>query len=428
MYNRIKEINMELPQLLDFYVTEKPVQPSYSLYSDQVIGDLRSKGLCFGVIVSSLASWTVRKRYNHIVKLDDPAYKVVRVKNGGFTMSLIDCDGTITYPTDERGYNSARMLVSVSSPELLEKTGGRSVCLFVYASDLMKLIASGGGTEGLTVPGEFYLKPFKCNYFIATTGFYRIGNSNKVDIESSIRLSAFRGGRTTTRLTPGKLYLYKGNTGAVIYLGKISKVVRSNFTGMSSIAGLYRVEDSISQLPRFEMVENVDLFIGVDYDSCVSLIDSPTKPTLLEFIEGLARKGLICSSFYCEVESRNTKLRLIETEMVINLPSDFDVTNFFRSIAGDAYDKTGADTFMALCPELIHMKGPTKFLGILENDIRRAIKLGYIDYYEGETTALDILNSYYFSGRTLLFTHPKLLGMSGADLLKEVSKMLGKIK
>lgn len=416
---------MELPQLLDFYVTEKPVQPSFSLYSDQVVGNLRSKGLCFGVIVSSLASRTVRRRYNYIVGLDDPAYKVVRVRNGGFTMSLIDCNGTITYPTDERGYNSARMLVSVFSPELLEKTGGRLVCLFVYASELMKLIASGGGTVGLTVPGEFYLKPFKCNYFIATTGFYRIGNSNKADIEGSIRLSAYRGGRTTTKLTPGKLYLYKGNTSAVIYLGKISKVVCSYFTRMSSIAGLCKVEDSISRLPKINMVEGVDLFIGVDYNSCAALLDSPTKPTLLEFIEGLVRKGLVCSSFYCGgVEPRKTKLRLVETETVIDLPNDFNVANFFRSISGDAYDRTGDDTFMALCPELIHKKGPAKFLSYLETDIRKAIKLNYVNYNKGETTVLDILNSYYFSGRTILFTHPDLLGMSGVDLHKEVSKML----
>lgn len=415
---------MELPQLLDFYVTEKPVQPSFSLYSDQVVGNLRSKGLCFGVIVSSLASRTVRRRYNYIVGLDYPAYKVVRVRNGGFTMSLIDCNGIFSYPTDERGYNSARMLVSVSSPELLEKTGGRPVCLFIFASELMKLIAVGGGTVGLTIPGEFYLKPLKCNYFIATTGFYRIGNSNKADIEGSVRLSAYRGGRTTSKLVPGKLYLYKGNTSAVIYLGKINKVVRSYHTRMSSIAGLCMVEDSISQLPRIEIEENIDLFIGVDYNSCAALLDTPTKPTLLEFIEDLARKDLIGTSFYCKVEPRKTKLRLVETEAVIDLPNDFSVTNFFRSIAGDAYDRTGDDVFMALCPELIHKKGPSKFLSYLETDIRKAIKLNYINYNEGETTVLDILNSYYFSGRTVLFTHPDLLGMSGVELHKEVSKML----
>lgn len=420
---------MELPQLLDFYVTEKPVQPSFSLYSDHVVGNLRNKGLCFGAILSSLASRSVKKRFDYIVKLDDPSYKVVRVKNGGFTMSLIDCESTITYPTDERGYNSARMLVSVSSPELLEKTGGKPVCLFVYACELMKLIATGGGTVGLTIPGEFYLKPFRCNYFITTTGFYRIGNSNKADIEGSIRLSAYRGGRTTTKLTPGKLYLYKGNTSAVIYLGKIGKVVCSYFTRMSSIPGLCNVAEELSRLPRINMEENVDLFISVDYDSCAALIDNPTKPTLLEFIEDLVRKGQVESSFYCGgVEPRKTKLRLVETETVIDLPSDLNLTSFFRSIAGDAYDRTGAGVFMALCPELLKKKGPAEFLSYLETDVRKAVKLNYVNYDKGKTTALDLLKSYYFSDRTTIFTHPDLLGMSELELHKEVSKMLEKIK
>lgn len=419
---------MKLPQLLDFYVTEKPVQPSYSLYSDHVVGGLRSKGLCFGVILSSLASRTVRKRFDHIVKLDDPAYKVVRVRNGGFTMSLVECEGTITYPTDERGYNSARMLVSVSSPELLEKTGGRPVCLFVYACELMKLIATGGGTVGLTIPGEFYLKPFRCSYYIATTGFYRIGNSNKADIEGSIRLSAYRGGRTTTKLVPGKLYLYKGNTSAIIYLGRISKLVRSHYLRMSSIPGMCKVAEEFSRLPRINMAENVDLFVSVDYDSCAALIDTPTKPTLLEFIEDLVRKGLVESSFYCGgVEPRKTKLRLVETETVIDLPSDFNLTSFFKSIAGDAYDRTGVDAFMSLCPELLK-KRSDKFLSYLETDVRKAIKLNYIGYQGGKTTARVLMNSYYFSDRTTLFTHPDFLGMSEDDFYKEVSKMLEKIK
>lgn len=111
---------MELPNLLDFYLTEEPIQPSYSLCSKVLVKTLVSKGYCFGAAIKGLASRTVRKRYDHIVKLDDPNYRVVRVKNGGFTVSLVDCDEvTNYYPTDERGYNSARMLVSVSSPELL---------------------------------------------------------------------------------------------------------------------------------------------------------------------------------------------------------------------------------------------------------------------------------------------------------------------
>lgn len=80
---------MELPNLLDFYLTVKPIQPNYVLYHEKLIGALIRKGYCFGAAIKGLASRTVRKRYDHIVKLHDPNYRVVRVKNGNFTVSLV---------------------------------------------------------------------------------------------------------------------------------------------------------------------------------------------------------------------------------------------------------------------------------------------------------------------------------------------------
>lgn len=420
---------MELPNLLDFYLTEKPIQPSYSLYSEKLVKTLVSKGYCFGAAIKGLASRTVRLRYNHIVKLDDPNYIVVRVKNGGFTVSLVDCDEvTNYYPTDERGYNSARMLVSVSSPELLEKTGGRPVCLFMFASELLGIIVASGGMTGLTIPGEFYIRPLSDNYFIATTGFHRVGFSNRDKIGNSVRLSEYREGSTTSKLVPGKLYLYKNNTDAIIYLGKISKVVCSSYSCLSSDAGLYRVEESLSKLPRIKLEKDVDLFVDVDYDSCVPLLDSPTKPTLLEFISDMVEKSQTCDRFFCGRNDRKTKLRLVETDTVIDLPRDFSPSGFFGSIASDLYNKTGIDVFMALYPDLLKKENLDKFLGILEFEVKKSVNLNYTPIKKGETDAAKLLDCYYFDDRTTVFTHPELLGMSEDELIKRVTEMLEKIK
>lgn len=417
---------MELPNLLDFYLTNKPIQASYSLYNNRLVGTLIKKGYCFGAVIKGLASRTVRKRYERIVKLDDPNYRVVRVRNGNFTISLVDCDEvTNYYPTDERGYNSARMLVSVSSPELLEKTGGRKVCLFMFASELMGNVVTSGGMTGLTIPGEFYIKPLTNNYFITTTEIYRVGFSNRVKIENSVKLSVYREGGTTSKLVPGKLYLYKSNTSAVIYLGKISKVVRNSYS-WTSTAGLYCVEESLSNLPRIKLEKDVDLFFSVDYDSCMSLLDSPTKPTLLEFISDLIGRGQMRDRFYCgkDKKSRKTKLRLVETDTVIDLPSDFDLTSFFES----AYRKTGVDVFMSLCPDILKKESLDKFLDILESEVKKSVNLNYTPIKKGETDARKLLDCYFFNDRTTIFTHPDLLGMSEAELNKKVSEMLRKIK
>ena len=419
---------MELPNLLDFYLTVKPIQPNYVLYHEKLIGALIRKGYCFGAAIKGLASRTVRKRYDHIVKLDDPNYRVVRVKNGNFTVSLVDCDEvTNYYPTDERGYNSARMLVSVSSPELLEKTGGRSVCLFMFASELMGIIVTSGGMADLTIPGEFYIRPLSTNHFIATTGFHRVGFSNRDKIGNSVRLSEYREGSTTSKLVPGKLYLYKNNTNAIIYLGKISKVVRNSYSCLSSVAGLYRVEESLSKLPRIKLEKDVDLFVGVDYDSCVPLLDSPTKPTLLEFISDLVEKSQTCDRFFCGRSDRKTKLRLVETDTVIDIPSDFSPSGFFGSIASDLYNKTGIDVFMALYPDLLKKENLDKFLDILEFEVKKSVNLNYTTIKKGETDAAKLLDCYYFNDRTTVFTHPELLGMSEDELIKRVTEMLEKI-
>lgn len=412
---------MELPYMLKFFIAEQPIQPDYNMNKVLVDG-LVQDNYCFGAVISSNASDTVRHRYSAIVRTYDRNYKTVLVENGGFTISLVNCVAQYFYPIDSRGYSGPRVMISISSPELLKKTGGKPVILYTTVNDVFDHITSSRSVVDLKIPGNYYISTFGCNYYITNIELTKFDSTSKVEIERGVRLSKYRSGSQTTKLVPGRLYLFKHNKYAGIYLGNIKKVLGNRNNCVPETPKMNAISPRII-IRGIELLEHVDIFIEVDYDDhCIPLLDSPTKKTIQEFFELLLNNNVTIRFNYVST-SRRTKLKFIDTEEVLSIPEDYDINKFMPDLTKELYEKTKMDVFRSLNLDLYSKEN---VLEILRDDILTYVSQNIIHKVSGNkwNNINEILTSYLYNEITHLLTNKKFLGFSFEELAESLRKVM----
>lgn len=269
---------ISIPYYLDFFITKDEIDQPYWM-----VGSHRASqnNTIFGFVFESPTKKMYRNDIAYYMSRNKVNYDRVTVRNKGFTISILKTspDNKERFYPHKFRYYSDLVSVIVKSPELLEKTNGKGVILYMRA-DLLVGEISKYGLNGMDINNTYRLKMIGGSIARQRTVISLEDESGTESLDC--KLGYYKTLPKTTKLEPGYLYVM-GDDKFFIYLGKINESIQttSDWSHMYGNSYGYRfnsfnVLDIINTAYDLSVKNNDDLVITVSdntRDSFLGVID-----------------------------------------------------------------------------------------------------------------------------------------------------------
>lgn len=290
---------ISIPYYLDFFITKEEIDQPYWL-----VGSHRASqnNTIFGFVFESPAKKTYRDDIANYMNGIRVKYDRVTVRNKEFTISILKTgpdNKQRFYPHKFRFYSDF-VSVIVKSPELLKKTNGKEVVLYIRANLLVSEISKFGFGTGMEVNNTYKLRMLSGMLAQRRTVISLESESDPESLDS--KLGYYNTLPKTARFEPGYLYVIRDDK-FFIYLGKLNESIQTtpewsqvygNFCGTRF--NRFNHLDIVSTVYDLSVKNNNDLFITVSDDTrdlLLEVIDKNEVLSIQEVLSNLINKNRI---------------------------------------------------------------------------------------------------------------------------------------
>lgn len=269
---------ISIPYYLDFFITKEEIDLPY-----QLVGSQRASqnNTIFGFVFKSPTKKMYRDDIAFYMSRNKINYDKVTVRNKGFTISILKTgpdNEERSYPHKFR-YYSDLVSVIVKSPELLEKTNGKGVILYMRA-DLLVGEISKFGLNSMEINNTYKLRMIGGSIARQRTVISLESESNTESFGT--KLGYYETLPKTTRLEPGYLYII-GEDRFIVYLGKLNESIQTSLS-WSRYRDFFGYR--FSKFDHLSIINSAyDLSVKNDDDLFITVSGS-NRDLLLEVIDG----------------------------------------------------------------------------------------------------------------------------------------------